>query len=665
MKTRKMIISFLLGIVMSVALVFGVVFALPQSQPTQAVEAAEVTVEHTPQDTAMLGRVAGWYGNGNGEICITLGEADWTNANAGQKTFDHTLGLGDLPTLLKNLDFFNKIMLGDKTLAEWGCTSCYGNLYWLNSGEPAYALTIPIAMGADNMAAASAAGIGANYPVTFKAVALIPSYGYLTGASKVVYRAGVEFVSAISTKPYSIESVGKTEVESVKYVQGHDGVCGYFGVSLAGDDYLEDGSQLAIDQNYSFEQVFTSRVLVNGQAGKAKYYGLFNLGSKGAGYYSFQMFMPEGEMQSITIPAGTRFPTRAMTNLRTVNGNPVYIMYETQTDVTFYKSADGSMWLKYIESDLTDIKVVSDANNANDQFLLFTPANNDYAQATNTYFGDAITGADFIQKTNFYSHVLIDDQPIAQSGQGIINVWSNFGTFAVRPGNTSATKITVLAGCQFPTYNALKNGAGEVYVTTQDVTFVKNASGEWVKYVPEGDFDTTVTQVQFGRSTNVLNINLSANDYPAPDGNNAATYNMVIDPEKILSLNLFDNIVVDGYTLRTRYNNYKDMIGNDPWLWINKFVGHNFALCIPSANGTNIGANKVVIRAGTQFPSMAYLNTDAQAFYVTTEEVTYVRVSDNSEISWAKQAKITFKADGETVATLPYTVSGGIDGEVP
>jgi hypothetical protein len=62
---------------------------------------------------------------------------------------------------------------------------------------------------------------------------------------------------------------------------------------------------------------------------------------------------------------------------------------------------------------------------------------------------------------------------------------------------------------------------------------------------------------------------------------------------------------------------------------------------------------------------MAYINNDSQAFYVTTEEVTYVRVSDNVETSWAKQAKITFKADNKTIASLPYTVENGIDGEIP
>ena len=659
-KARKTLITFLLGLAMSFALIFGVASSLPKSAPTTTAE-AETT--YTTKDIAMLGRVAGWYGNGNGEIRLTLGECDWAG-ESGEKNFDTTLGLGDLPTLLKNLGFFDHIQLGGKTLREWGCTSCYGNIYWLNSGEPDYTLTIPIAMSADNMTAATAAGVGANSPVTILEGALIPSYAYLQGdKTATVYRAGMDYVSATSTKPYGIESVGKTDIESVKYVQGHDGTCGYFGVSLKGDDYLGDGTQLEVNSNYSYDNEFPSRVLVNGVAGSAKYYGLFNLGTKGAGYYAFQMFMPEGDMESVTIPAGTRFPTRAMTTLRAVNGNPVYIMYETQTDVTFYKQADGS-WQKPMVEKETEITHAF-VDGTSDCFTVLKLGTHDYPVELDNWNGGSINIKDFFTNGNFYTHVLIDDVALGSTNEAYLNVWGNKGAICFRTtAGASANKITILKGCQIPTYNALMNGEREAYVTTKDVTFVKNAQGEWVEYIPEGDFDTAVTQVQFGRSTNVLNINLSVNDYPAPDGNNAATYNLPLDAEKILALNLFDNIIVDGYTLRTRYNNYKDKINGD-WLWINKFVGHNFAVRIPSVDGNDIGADKIVIRAGTQFPSMAYINNGAEMYYVTTEEVTYVRASNNVEVSWEKQAKITFKADGKTVASMPYTVSGGMDGEVP
>ena len=126
----------------------------------------------------------------------------------------------------------------------------------------------------------------------------------------------------------------------------------------------------------------------------------------------------------------------------------------------------------------------------------------------------------------------------------------------------------------------------------------------------------------------------------------------------------FDSIIVDGYTLRTRYNKYGDDLSN-PWLWINRFVGHNFAIRVANEDNAKLTPNKITIRAGAQFPSKAYIDNGTELFYVTTEEVTYVRISDDVEKSWEKQAKITFKADGKTIAELPYTKTKGIEGNVP
>ncbi|MBQ5930280.1 MAG: hypothetical protein IIX02_05755, partial [Clostridia bacterium] len=295
--------------------------------------AAEV---YTTQDVAMLGRVAGWYGNGNFTLAITLGTADWTNDNAGTHTYN-----GDLSKLLNKLDLFNHIKLGDKTLAQWGCVACYDNGYDLNAGEPDNIFLLHLSMGAENMAAATEAGISGGSMVTLLEGALVPSYGYLTQTGNIVYRAGADYVTIVSDKAYGLEATAKTEVESVKYVQGHDGNCGYFGISFVGDDYLGDGSQLEINSNYNYDNKFVDLVLVNGEAGKVGYYGLFNLGANGKGYYAFAMYVPEEEIQTITIPAGTKFPTRAMTDLRVVNGNPVYIMYEVETDITLCKTENG------------------------------------------------------------------------------------------------------------------------------------------------------------------------------------------------------------------------------------------------------------------------------------------------------------------------------------
>ncbi len=349
-KIKKTLLSCLIAI-FAVTIGFG--FATMQSKQTANAE----NPTYVTKDVAMMAKLAGWHGtdetpitNGNFELDIIVGECDWTTETSDQKTFDTTVYGTDLAGLLKSLDFFNKIKLGEKTLAEWGCTACYGNYYWFNCSSPAnYSIRIPLAMTAEGKNAATAAGIGHASPATVLEGALIPSKAYLEGnASATVYKAGCEFVSENTDLNYGIMSTGKTEVESVEYVQGHDGTCGYFGVSLKGDDYGCAGRNIEREEYYW--SVYTSvrydvQLLVNGEAGKAKTYGLFNLGDKGQGYYAFQMYATLEEMQTVTIPAGTTFPSFAMNNLSTANGNKVLVMYKTQTDVTFHKLSDGT-WVK-------------------------------------------------------------------------------------------------------------------------------------------------------------------------------------------------------------------------------------------------------------------------------------------------------------------------------
>ena len=114
---------------------------------------------------------------------------------------------------------------------------------------------------------------------------------------------------------------------------------------------------MEVNQNYYFDNKFVDSVLVNGEAGKVGYYGLFNLGEAGKGYYAFQMFVPEEELVSITIPAGAKFPTRAMTDLFAVNANPVYIMYEVEETITLYNSSKGFVsYAEYMMEQVTNYK---------------------------------------------------------------------------------------------------------------------------------------------------------------------------------------------------------------------------------------------------------------------------------------------------------------------
>ena len=444
------------------------------------VETAYAETSYTTKDIAMMGRIAGWYGNGNFEIRLTLGELDHSGASV-QKTPS-----GNLATMLEELDFFNHIEIAGKTLAEWGCTSCYENWYKLNSGEPDYTFMVPLSMSSASAAEAGAAGAAENAPVTIKEGALIPSDAYLQGdATATVYRAGCDFVTMESGVAYGMMAVAKTEVESIKYVAGWDSTYNnaYLGVSLKGDDYEGNGSQTERHPDY-YSDVYTTnhysnKLLADGVVGKAESYGLFNLGSKGKGYFSFVFRANEAETESITIPAGTLFPSQAMKTLFDVNNNPVYIMYETQSDVTFYKQPDGSWNTAYADTATSISSAFVDGTT--DSFTVLKLSTHDYPDSLDNWGGTAVTVKQFLANSNFYSHVLIDGVELGSTGEAYLNVWGNKGAICFRTSaGSSATKIQVLKGCEIPSYAELSTGERKRFVTTETVTFMKNKAGEFV-----------------------------------------------------------------------------------------------------------------------------------------------------------------------------------------
>ena len=169
------------------------------------------------------------------------------------------------------------------------------------------------------------------------------------------------------------------------------------------------------------------------------------------------------------------------------------IKYEVTRDLQWdYKNGAWDVHMNGIAASVDDIKIFGGASDA---FAGISLVGDDYAAAPGTYAGGKKTALSFAQRANFKNYVLIDDQPLATPGEAFLNVWGNYGYFTFRPGKNTATKITVLAGCQIPTYKALFTGINEVYVTTEDVTFVKDASGNWVKDESVKSYTVTVDGV--------------------------------------------------------------------------------------------------------------------------------------------------------------------------
>ncbi len=323
---------------------------------------AAVAAEYEVVDTTVMARLEEVYSpNGNFSLYFLIPELDTGNKNA-SLSFTGV----ELSGVFEQLGVFDNVKIGNKTLRELGCTGFWQNSIGINAVEkgafPYNHLQLYCHADPDTLMAAINAGEVsiANSPVTVAEGTLFPGYAYLNGDSNAkLYRASCEYETvnySPSERNYGKESRGKTDVDDMRYVQPYQDGYGYVGISFAGDDYLGDGTQVEANQNYkSHYTPFTANILINGESGKALYYGLFNLGEKGKGYYSFAVSVPEEEIETITIPAGSYFPTRAMNDLFSINNTYPVIVYETQTTQTFYKTADGS----FVSLEMYDDKMLA------------------------------------------------------------------------------------------------------------------------------------------------------------------------------------------------------------------------------------------------------------------------------------------------------------------
>lgn len=356
---KKMKKFLLTGLVTLCAGLFGIGAA----SVNPGVEAAAETPAYTTKDVFVMGKMTNVYvDGGNVNVHFTLSETDVAN------TAKVTASATTIKQKLQEIDFFDNIMMGTKTLTQLGFSGDFwdaSNMVTYGIGEPQKVMYMSLHADPEVWAAAVGAGeiqfgIGGTQ-MTFKEGALLPSYGYLMGEENpVVYKASMEYVSSVvdhNIYTYGLTSYGKTDIDSLQYVQAYYDVegCGYFGFSLEGDDYLGDGTQVAFSKHIPLEHFpnyFTQTILVNGVAGKVKAYSLFNLGDAGKGYISAQMFETEENIQTITIPKGTLFPSRALEDLSKINGgNGVWMYYQTQTDKTYYRTENGYVCLVDVQED--------------------------------------------------------------------------------------------------------------------------------------------------------------------------------------------------------------------------------------------------------------------------------------------------------------------------
>lgn len=306
---------------------------------------AAVATEYTTVEVGVSVRISPVYDpNGNFNLNVTLDQLDTDLVNEYQSISGLTKE--GISLVFEQLGFFDSVKIGNKTLRQLGCTSFY-DVPGFNTIDLKHSITLHCHADPDTWQAAIANG-EVNYSnalITVEKGTALPSYTYLSGAANaVLYRASCTWESQEvgASFAYNRKTYGNTDIEDLKYTQAFDGANAYLGISLFGDDYLGNGVQTECDQNAAnFYVDFAETILINGEQGKVKYYGLYNLGEAGAGYYSFAVTVPEEECQSITIPAGTMFPSRMMDYSTKINAARLFVVYKTTETRTFYKNADG------------------------------------------------------------------------------------------------------------------------------------------------------------------------------------------------------------------------------------------------------------------------------------------------------------------------------------
>ena len=333
------------------------------------------------------------------------------------------------------------------------------------------------------------------------------------------------------------------------------------------------------------------------------------------------------QIDSITIKAGCEFPSQS-----TASATSGLTIYRTTEDVTFVNNGTGA-FSKYEPNEYVDTTVTSFgdpgfAEGSSEPNLWFTLSASDYADAT---AGNAEVIAGQITKLNWTEKIKITVDGVEKSlGEytieaAYINKWVRAGApIAIQIANfdyTTIDKITIVAGCEFPSYATKDAASGlTVYVTTESVTFVNDGDGNFV--LPNEYLDTTVTA--FGDPNppteggthyeSNLWFTLSENDYADADPNTP------VSAEQITKLNWTEKIsfTIDGvekslseYTIET--------------VFIKKWDRAGAPIAIQIANFDYTTIDKITIEEGCEFPSYATKDaTNPLLLYRTIETITLV-----------------------------------------
>ncbi len=352
-------------------------------------------------------------------------------------------------------------------------------------------------------------------------------------------------------------------------------------------------------------------------------------------------------------------------------------------------STAGEIWIKSIEVKYvvpeTTVTDILTSTIAGENFIMFQLSNNDYA-GLSTASADVSSLLGYID----IGGTVLNSLP----SEPYFNLWGNANTLAFRaPGHTGESLgqveyVTIKAGAKFPSATQSKT----YYVTTEDITFVQISPDDWrvkkaytvtylnedgstfatqevqadtattapttnptkagtldVEYIFDGwyngetkfdfstpisadltltakfveqatafeELETTVTGIHFGHNATFLSFTLSELD-------SAGTQQL--DASILTKTNLLDKIEINGMSFK-EFESRKDL---NPHFDV--YGAKDFSLRMRAVDSIE-DLNRIIIRQGAQFPSLAYVNGTAKTCYTVTEDVEFIVYHDGTIIS--------------------------------
>ena len=339
----------------------------------------------------------------------------------------------------------------------------------------------------------------------------------------------------------------------------------------------------------------------------------------------------------IIIPAGTQFPSSAF-----IKDGTATSCFITTEDVAY--KFDGTTWsqVEVEEEPTIEETSVSIYDYANGSIGLQL-SESDYATPNQAFKPVVIEALNTLSSITYNNVALKDCLGTANDGQMLLQMWGRANTiYFPMAAPTVGDTIVIPKGTQFPS-SAYVNGTSElVYVTTETVAYKFDGSA-WAETIVFEETEVSVTM--YGYNNSRLGIQLSQSDYDTP--------NQGFEYSEISALNTLSKITYNGVALSECAPAKDGDVDCHLQMWThpNTFYFH---MAEPVSGDT------IVIPAGTQFPSSAYIANGTKTCFVTTENVTFVNVDGN----WEQVYTVTFMVDGEVYASYEYTVSNN-DIDVP